>query len=283
MKRWVMTYDVMSTGALDYAPCCYGNSKLLFRGPKRRLDAPYVAFLGGTETYGKFIKAPFPALIESGLGINCVNFGIPNAGIDVFVNDAALVDAACGAKLTVVQVVGAQNLSNRFYSVHPRRNDRFVTASPLLKMVFPEVDFAEFHFNRHMLNCLQETSEDRFSVVRAEVQAAWLARMRLLLRKVDGPVVLAWVADHAPMSEEQSDKASARGRDPLFVTREMLDEIRPELAGLAEVIATPEAMAAGTTGMVFSELEAVAAKEMLGPQAHGEVARAIEPLLNELV
>ncbi|WP_298844357.1 DUF6473 family protein [uncultured Roseobacter sp.] len=278
-----MTYDVMSTGALDYAPCCYGNSRLLFRGPKRRLDAPYVAFLGGTETYGKFIKAPFPALVESSLGVNCVNFGVPNAGIDVFLNDGSLIDAACGSSLTVIQVVGAQNLSNRFYSVHPRRNDRFVTASPLLKMVYPEVDFAEFHFNRHMLSCLQETSDDRFSVVRAEVQAAWLARMRLLLRKISGPVVLVWVADHAALTEEDSANVSVRTRDPLFVTREMLEELRPEIAGLVEVVATPEAVASGTAGMVFSELEAVAAREMLGPQAHGEVARTLHPVLQDLV
>ena len=278
-----MTYDVMSTGALDYAPCCYGNSRLLFRGPKRRLDAPYVAFLGGTETYGKFIKAPFPALVESSLGVNCVNFGVPNAGIDVFLNDGSLIDAACGSSLTVIQVVGAQNLSNRFYSVHPRRNDRFVTASPLLKMVYPEVDFAEFHFNRHMLSCLQETSDDRFSVVRAEVQAAWLARMRLLLRKISGPVVLVWVADHAALTEEDSANVSVRTRDPLFVTREMLEELRPEIAGLVEVVATPEAVASGTAGMIFSELEAVAAREMLGPQAHGEVARTLHPVLQDLV
>ena len=37
------------------------------------------------------------------------------------------------ARLTVLQVTGAQNMSNRFYSVHPRRNDRFLKASPLLR------------------------------------------------------------------------------------------------------------------------------------------------------
>ncbi|WP_300033772.1 DUF6473 family protein [uncultured Roseobacter sp.] len=278
-----MSYDVMSTGALDYAPCCYGNSKLLFRGPKRRLDAPYVAFLGGTETYGKFIKAPFPALVESGLGVNCVNFGILNAGVDVFVNDKTLIESASSAQMTVIQVVGAQNLSNRFYSVHPRRNDRFLTASAMLKTVYPEVDFAEFHFNRHMLGFLQEVSIDRFSVVRSELQMAWLARMRLLLSRISSPVVLVWIGDHAPMTEKEGQDCSVEASDPLFVTREMLDMLRQKVAAIVEVEATSEAVAAGTSGMVFNEMEAVAAGRMLGPQAHGEVARVLGPVLQDFV
>ncbi len=60
-----MTYDTLGAGALDYMPCRYDGSKLLFRCPERRLDAPFVAFFGGTATYGKYIKNPFPALVES--------------------------------------------------------------------------------------------------------------------------------------------------------------------------------------------------------------------------
>ncbi len=54
-----MTYMKLGQAALDYYPCRYGASKLLFRGPRRRLQGDYVAFLGGTETYGKFIETPF--------------------------------------------------------------------------------------------------------------------------------------------------------------------------------------------------------------------------------
>ena len=70
-----MTFPVAAHGALDYFPCRYGRSRVLFRGPKRPLDGPYVAFLGGTETYGRFIETPFPALVEPALGQACINFG----------------------------------------------------------------------------------------------------------------------------------------------------------------------------------------------------------------
>ena len=36
-----MAYDNPGDGALDYFPCRYGKSKLMFRGPRRRLEAPY--------------------------------------------------------------------------------------------------------------------------------------------------------------------------------------------------------------------------------------------------
>lgn len=278
-----MTFDVLGAGALDYMPCRYGPSKLLFRGPERPLNAPYVAFLGGTATYGKFIKTPFPALVESRLGVNCVNFGIANAGIDVLLHDAFLKSACNQAEVTVIQIFGAQNLSNRFYTVHPRRNDRFVKASPLLSSIYPEVDFAEFHFNKHMLSRLFNISQERFAAVRNEVQTAWLARMKLLLKKVRGKVVLVWFTDHAPLAEADDGIDPATGRSPLFVTREMLNDLVPDAAAHVEVVATAEAMAAGTEGMVFSQMEAMAAAEMLGPKAHGELAKELGPVIQGLL
>jgi hypothetical protein len=66
---------------------------------------------------------------------------------------------------------GAQNLSNRLYTVHPRRNDRFLRASGILRTIYRDVDFTEFHFTRHMLDHLRCLSEDRFDIVRTN--CAW--------------------------------------------------------------------------------------------------------------
>lgn len=277
-----MTYDVLGAGALNYAPCRYGNSRILFRGPQRRLDAPYLAFIGGTETYGKFIKAPFPALVESKIGVNCINFGVANAGVDAFLNEGVLLDAAQGSQVNVLQVVGTQNLSNRYYTVHPRRNDRFVNASTLLTSIYPEVDFSEFHFTRHMLNTLYRTSPERFSVVRGELQEAWMARMRLLLRRMGGNTLLVWFADHAPSDAAAEEKLNPEAcSDPLFVTRKMIDDLRGHLSGYIEVTASTDALQAGTKGMVFSEMETPAARKMMGPTAHGEAASQIGAFLED--
>ncbi len=271
-----MAFEKLGAQPLDYMPCRYGTSKLLFRGPKRRLAGRYAAFLGGTETYGKFIETPFPALVEAQSGLPCVNLGWPNAGLDVLVNDTEMLRAASRAAVTVLQVPGAQNLSNRYFSVHPRRNDRFVQASPLLRGMFGDVDFTQFHFTGHMLRHLLQASPQRFEVLRDELQTAWVARMSLLLRRIEGPVILLWLSAHMP--EPRADEPEI-GDDPAFVTQDMLEKVRPHAHAIVEATITPSARAAGTAGMVHSEFDANMAAELPGPAAHEEVAAHLLPLL----
>lgn len=278
-----MTYDVLGPGPLDYLPCRYGTSKLLFRGPRKSLENPYIAFIGATETYGRFVEAPFPLLIENHLGVDCVNFGQLNAGIDAFAHDPFVIDAACHARATVLQIMGAQNMTNRFYSVHPRRNDRFVDPSALLRAIYREVDFSEFHFNRHMLTHLLAVSPDRFQTVRDELQQAWVARMRMILRRIMGKSVLLWLAPHPPGGNDGDLSSLDLGADPLFVTREMIDEVRGEATRVVEVVPSTKALDTGTDDMVFGELEEPAAQETFGPLVHQEVMEQLSPVLQDII
>ena len=132
------------------------------------------------------------------MGLPCANFGTVNGGVDAFVNDASVLGICSKAQVTVVQIIGAQNMSNRFYTVHPRRNDRFLKASTLMRTIFREVDFTEFSFTRHLLMTLKTLSPDKFAVLEQELKAAWLARMELMLSKISGKVILLWVSDRHP-------------------------------------------------------------------------------------
>jgi hypothetical protein len=160
-----MAYAFPGEGALDYFPCNYGASRLTFRGPRRSLDRPYIAFLGGTETYGKYVPDPFPDLVEEEVGLTSINLGCVNAGADVYLNDPEVIEIARGAQAVVVQTMGAVNVANSYYSVHPRRNDRLISVSPCLRALYREVDFTEFNFTRHMMTTLKGTSENWFEVV----------------------------------------------------------------------------------------------------------------------
>lgn len=271
-----MTYENLGQGALDYFPCRYGNSKLLFRGPRKKMAGEYIAMIGGTETYGKFIEKPFPTLVSEAMEMECVNFGCVTAGVDVFANETQVIDACSKARVTVVQAIGAQNMSNRFYAVHPRRNDRFLRASTLMKTIFREVDFTDFSFTKHLLTTLQTLSEERFSIVRDELKEAWIARMKLMLDKIEGKTVLLWFADRAPEDVAAKD---GLGREPIFVDRRMIEEIRPYVTEVVEVIPSNAALAQGTEGMVFSPMEKPVAQELMGVAAHEEAAKALlEPL-----
>jgi hypothetical protein len=270
-----MAYEHPGGGSLDYLPCRYGTSKLLFRGPRRRLEGAYCALLGGSETYGKFVRTPYPALLEDRLGTKMVNFGYMNAGADVFLNEPVIVDACNRARVTVVQLLGAHNMSNRFYAVHPRRNDRFLRASSLMKTIFRDVDFTEFHFTRHMLLSLRERAPEKYALVESELKAAWVARMRLLLQRIVGRSVLLWIGDHHPGGVARD----ALGPEPLLIDDGMVDAIRPHATDFVRVVPSMSARLSGTAGMEFATLDAPAAAQMPGPAVHAEVTDALAPVL----
>lgn len=273
-----MSFDTLGPGGLDYFPCRYGASKRVFRGPKRDLSAPYVAVFGGTDTYGKFIDRPFPDLLEDSLDQTCVNFGSPNAGIDALLRDPILDNMSKTALATVLQITSPRNMSNRFYTVHPRRNDRFVKPSTSLKALYRDVDFSQFNFTKHMLLRLHGACSGRFRNIVSELQEAWMNRMSDVLAQIKGPTVLFWFADHAPQSEND-----VFGSDPWFVTREMIDELKSRATVYTEVVASADALAAGTEGMHFSEMEAPSARHVLGPLAHFEARDALTRTLRDVL
>ena len=265
-----MTYERMAQPALEYYPCTYGASKTLFRGPKKDRRTPYVAVIGGSETYGRYVERPFSELLEDKIGLPCVNFGQMNAGVDVFAADATVLDMASEADMTIVQVLPAHNMSNRFYHVHPRRNDRFLKPSALMQNLFQDVDFSEFHFTRHMLVTLKACSLDKFRMIEQELSAAWTARMRLLLTRITGRKMLLWLPDETPPTH-----GAELGPEPLFVSERMVDDLRPLVEDVLRYYPAQTRANAGIHGMKVPEMEVPVAKQLLPPACHVEIAEKL--------
>lgn len=276
-----MKHETVEGGGLHYAPCRYGMSRIFFRGPRRRLDSPYVAFLGGTETFGKFIDKPIPALVEKELRQTCVNFGCVNGGVDAFVNDPTIMAACHDADMTVVQIMGANYLSNRFYSVHPRRNDRFLRASTVMQAIFNDVDFSDFTFTRHMLGALYDLSADRFDIVVSELREAWVARMKNMLGQIGPRVVLFWFSKEELSDVPWHQRQLGMQTDPLFITEQMINELRPLVMDVVVSNPSEVARAQGTKGMFFTQMQQKAASEMLGVACHQEAATTLIPILRK--
>ena len=252
--------------------CTYEGCRLTFRGPDVDLSAPYLAVLGGTEAFGRFIAHPFPHLIQEWLGEPVANLGVAQAGLSLFSQEPWLMEAASRAEVTVLQILGAQNMSNRLYSVHSRRNDRFLAVSPALREMFPDVDFTEIHFTGHLMETLAGDS-DAFQQLVAELKWSWKQRMHRIVSMIKGEIILLWMSDRTP-DEGGWIKGAA---EPLFVDRAMLDELSPNISGLVEVI-TDNRMP-HLDGMIIGEGEAEAASCLPGPEEH---ARAAEALATEI-
>jgi hypothetical protein len=264
-------------GALDYSPCRYGASRSAFRGPERDLTRPYVAMLGGSQTFGKYVTRPFPMLVEQALGQPVANLGGLNAGPDFYLADPATLEVAGRAAAVVVQVTGAEALSNAFYTVHSRRNDRFLAATPALRGLFPEVDFADIHFTRHLLLVLHRTDKARFAAVVHELRVNWLARMRALLAPLPSRRLLLWLSDGAP------SPADPVANGPLFIDQGLLDNLRPEVAAVVEVVPSAAACAQAPQDMTYPETEATQAACLPGAAVHAEIAARLVPALKPLV
>ncbi|SMX39759.1 DUF6473 family protein [Octadecabacter ascidiaceicola] len=271
-----MKTEAIPGGVMRPAPCSYGLSKLSFRGPRRPTDGRYIAFLGGSETFGRYIPKPFPDLIETAIGEICVNLGNQSAGPDVFLHDTAIQSLCHDAAATVIQIPAATNLSNPFYKVHPRRNDRFIAPTEKLVALFPEQDFAEVAFTGHLITRLRAIDDQRFTIVLEQLCKTWVRRMITLIGKCTGPTFLLWLAARAPQDTSAGIHPS---NHPVFVTRPMVEALRPYVSDLIEVVAKR----GDTTGMQFPPLEALAAQDMLGLDAHKAAAKALRtPLLYAL-
>jgi hypothetical protein len=263
--------------ALDYDLCRYGASRVMFRGPKRPLDGEYVAAIGGSQTYGRYVEVPFVDALEAQIGEPVVNLGVMQAGLTLIADDPDILRVAKKARLTVVQVLGAQNMSNRFYSVHPRRNDRFVSASASLQGAFPTIDFTEFHFTGHLLKALTDSGQSALTPVIAELKTAWVSRMEMVLRAIPGETVLLWMADRRPEDPSQLGNPL----DPHYVDREMLEKVSHRTAGIVEVVADDIARSEGLQGKVCLEHETQAAEAMPGPLYHSQVATALASVIRQ--
>ena len=271
-----MTYAHPGGGSLDYKVCRYGKSRLLVRGPKIRLTSPYILFFGGTETYGRFVSDPFTAQLSERLRLKTVNVSCINAGLDAFAEDAALLAMAAAAEITVIQVIGAANLSNEFYTVHPRRNDRFIAALPALRALYPEVDFTEFTFTRHLLTTLEARCPARFATVAEALKDRWRMQMHRLMSEAGPRCILLWIAEAPPPARAMAIDGAA---DPLLVDRAMVAEFGARADEVVQVIPTERARATGTEGMTFTDFEADIAEQTINLATHTEIAQALSAVL----
>mgnify|MGYP003564171922 CR=1 FL=1 len=271
-----MSFETRGAIAPDHPTVSYPGSSLRFRAPAGDPTHAHVLCLGGTETFGRYVDDPYPAQLANRITAPVINMGVAGAGLDVLLSDGAIVNARASASAIVLQIQGAQALSNRLYTVHPRRNDRFVRASDVLRTIYWDVDFTEFHFIRHMLDHLEALSPDRFDIVRNELRVAWMARMKHILCKAKVPVHLLWLSCRAPRNEDPQDTLCD---EPMFVTSDMLDAASKLAASLSVVVTRPEMSRPERGDPPALSRDVAAARLLPGAKAHMQAAEKLARIL----
>ncbi len=212
---------------IDYCTYRFGRSRQRFRGPQPDLAKPYISFIGGSETFGKFVESPFPQRIETALDFTCANWGTPGAGPSFFLKDPVILEGCSNSKLCVVSVMGAVAMSNRLYSVFKRRNSRVRSTSASLRAMFPNLDLGEYRFAHNMLRQMFYDNPANFKVLEIELREAWVARMRELLDEIETTRILFWISERTPEERMLSNDRETFVTHPAFVDRQMLEAVAP--------------------------------------------------------
>ncbi|WP_254055806.1 DUF6473 family protein [Ruegeria sp. EL01] len=266
-----MSYHQAGPCGAEDAVCQYAGSKRWFRGPVSSLDKPFVACVGGDETFGRFVETPFPAVLGAQLGETCANFGSLFCGVEAMSRDQGLLDLINRSRLCVLQAPCVSYQSNRFYRVHSRRNDRFLEPMQDLVDLYPEEDFTEVHFVRHLLSKLHAKSDARFDLVAQELRAGWVQNLHSLLGRIVPPVVLLCL-------RVQRDHT----QDPIPVDGAMTDQLRPQCASVVQRSVCVSGESDELEDMLFGTLQVPMAAHMIGPAAHRAIAGAVLSALRDL-
>ncbi len=264
---------------IEYNSYRFGRSRQRFRGPKPDLSKPYISFIGGSDTYGKFVQAPFPARVESALDFTCANWGTPGAGPSFFLKDPVILEACSNSKICVVSVMGAVAMSNRLYSVFKRRNSRIRQTSAGLQAMFPDLELSEFRFAHNMLLHMHRDNPSNFKVVEIELREAWIARMRELLDEIETTRVLFWMSERAPEEATLMQGRDAFVTHPAFVTREMLEAVAP----MADMVVEYVPGAPDEAKVLEGEDDDLPAIPVPGEMMHGQAASLLTEPLREIL
>jgi hypothetical protein len=200
---------------IDYQTYQLDGAREEFRGPPVTGDA-YVACVGASQTFGRFVQAPFPNLIARALGIEVLNLGRGGAGPTFPLGNPLLLERINHARAAVVQVFSARSQSNSLFQVLDHGMFGRGRGNP------QPISAADFY------TALLQEDEQLARQIVAETRANYVQSMTELLDAITVPKVLFWFSVRAPEYREQWRLPIHRlfGDFPQLVNREMVDQLR---------------------------------------------------------
>ena len=188
-----------------------------YRGPAIDLTKPYVACIGGAQTFGRFVQTPFPHQLSERLGCQVLNLGLGGAG-PRFALLPKVLPLLQGARLVVVQMFSGRSASNSIVdnSLRGRNGGRdqrtgdWVSTEQVFRQVFESGD------RDAMERLVEETRTD------------YVETMVELGRELTCPSVLLWMSRRKPRYELKWDDMFGIMRHyPQLIDDKCLEQIIP--------------------------------------------------------
>lgn len=213
-----------------------------FRGPLPDLTQPYIACIGGAQTFGRFDADPYPDRLARALGLPVLNLGLGGAG-PRFPADPQVLPLLQRARLVVVQCFAGRSASNSWFdngstgrnTGHYLRTGEWLTYEQFLAEVLAREDLPLLQ------RLVQETRDD------------YAVQMRHLAQNLPGPKVLLWLSRRVP--EYVTDWSSAHGilnHYPQLLDHGVVDRLRtwfPDYVECADARGLPQRLWPGPTAV----------------------------------
>jgi hypothetical protein len=211
---------------IDYQQVVLGGHP--FRGPlpQRMYSKEKLSFLGAAQTFGRFVRVPFPTILGSLFNLDVLNLGYAGAGASFYLSKPYVLSQAAGARAAVVQVMSGRSCANSVFdapegrNVLVRRSDgKVMTDGPGYRWV------------------LETFGSDRAIAVVRETQARWVEETIALAKALPIPKVLFWFSvRETAFTPSGAGLTALMGEFPHFISSEMLAEVRPYFDGYAECV-----------------------------------------------
>ncbi len=247
-------------------------------GPKEYHPGEYICCLGAAQTYGRFVRKPFPALLRERIGLDVANLGLPGSGPQAFLDRPKLLGFVNQSRLAVVQVLSARSASNRYFASRgfsngQRRSDGETISA---MQAFDEI--------------FEACSSDEIEAIVEETQRDWMDGFRALLDEIAVPTLLLFFGDRpAERTLDFSTRGRLFGSYPQLVTSAMVDTLARESDRFVEVVSN-RGMPQVVLGGDGSPAEVRVAGRLVNenryypsPEMHEDAAELLVPALEEML
>jgi hypothetical protein len=213
----VIEYQRADAHLLDYElhtlPGCVG----LFRGPPPPpVIREYVACVGGAQTFGRFVRVPFPRLLAASLDLETLNLGRGGVGPTYPLNSPGVLDYINRARVAIVQVFSGRSQSNSLFRTW---NDSMYGINCTTGSRMSADEFYTWLMGQELQLAQQ---------IVAETCDNYVSDMVRLLAAIKVPKILFWFAARSPDYARHWKLPLQKlwGRFPQFVNRAMVDQLR---------------------------------------------------------
>lgn len=212
-------YEARDWEVVDYQLHGLADFPYALRGPALAEETgPHGAIIGAGQSFGVLVRDPYAHRLTRATGMPLLNLSVGGASPGLYLKHPAALARCNAAAFCIVQVLSARSSASSYFESRDGKNMLRPRGS---RLPFVPGDTAFEAMFRHETPLVSR-------LVVSELRSNWIREMLQLLSAIRAPKILLWFSKRAP--EPARDFATYReaaGVFPQFVTREMVEEVRP--------------------------------------------------------